>query len=282
VTALNKESDMAQKPQELKDLDVERVDGVDKPATGRNFLLFKSKDGKEQVLKADDVMKGYGMVATAANALLDAVRVDKNAVVSRKSAIAFNGLAQVLGKDAVFVDKSVPTQPYMVVEPNVDLRGPADEKLGSNFVARNAEMVDSVSFRMKDDEDDEDGEMYGKGKGKSKEKAADTKDAAKAADQPSGLEAALAKMADGIATIAKSQPTAESIAKAIVAAVKAEDPDRVSKSADADDEPEPMRKSKQVAADDEPAERVRKGAGDYTPRFGVSFVDVVDGRGRKR
>ena len=28
---------------ELKDLDVDRVDGVDRPATGRNFLLFKSE-----------------------------------------------------------------------------------------------------------------------------------------------------------------------------------------------------------------------------------------------
>jgi len=31
--------------QQLKDLDVERVDGVDKPATGRSFLLFKNEDG---------------------------------------------------------------------------------------------------------------------------------------------------------------------------------------------------------------------------------------------
>lgn len=28
--------------QELKDLDVDRVDGVDKPATGRNFLHFRA------------------------------------------------------------------------------------------------------------------------------------------------------------------------------------------------------------------------------------------------
>lgn len=32
------------KAQELKDLDVDRVDGVDRPATGRSFLLFKSED----------------------------------------------------------------------------------------------------------------------------------------------------------------------------------------------------------------------------------------------
>ncbi len=35
--------------QELKDLDVDRVDGVDKPATGRRFLLFKSEDGAVEV-----------------------------------------------------------------------------------------------------------------------------------------------------------------------------------------------------------------------------------------
>src|SRR5712692_6506396 len=29
---------------QLKDLDVDRIDAVDKPATGRSFLLFKSKE----------------------------------------------------------------------------------------------------------------------------------------------------------------------------------------------------------------------------------------------
>lgn len=34
--------------QELKDLDVERVDGVDRPATGRSFILFKNEQDAPQ------------------------------------------------------------------------------------------------------------------------------------------------------------------------------------------------------------------------------------------
>jgi hypothetical protein len=137
--------------QELKDLDVDRVDAVDKPATGRNFLLFKSEDG-------DQIMKGYGMTATALGLVLKAIRKDKHAVVSRKTAIALNGAAQVLGQDAVFVGKSVPTQPYMFTEPDADRRGPVDENLGGNFTPRAmpGSMVGSVQFRMKDDDEDED------------------------------------------------------------------------------------------------------------------------------
>ncbi len=41
-------SDKDKKVNELKDLDVDRVDGVDKPATGRNFLLFKSRAAAEK------------------------------------------------------------------------------------------------------------------------------------------------------------------------------------------------------------------------------------------
>ena len=59
---------------ELTDLDVDRVDGVDKPATGRRFLPFKNGDG---------VTKSLCILATAAPTLLD-------------------GLAQMLGGEQGF------------------------------------------------------------------------------------------------------------------------------------------------------------------------------------
>lgn len=40
---------------ELKDLTVDRVDGVDRPATGRNFLLFKSEDGPRPYADDDEM-----------------------------------------------------------------------------------------------------------------------------------------------------------------------------------------------------------------------------------
>lgn len=252
---------MITKAQELKDLSVDRVDGVDKPATGRNFLLFKGADG-------DAVMKGYGMVATASDAVLKAIRTDKNATVSRKTAIALNGLAQVLGQDAVFVGKNVPTQPYEISEPDQDKRGPADEKLGSNFVARAAEMIGTVQFKAAKAHDsaepDEDDEMYaaGKKKGMPKELADAMPDAEK---KP--WEKAIETMAKSIDALVKSQAAMPAaIVKSLIDGPVDSDKDVAAK---------PV--SKQVQADDEPVEKVRVRKGEYEPRLQVSFADIAFG-----
>jgi hypothetical protein len=272
---------------QLMDLDVDRVDGVDKPATGRSFLLFKGEDG-------DAILKGYGMVATAADAVLKSIRKDSKAVVSRKSAIALNGLAQVMGADAVFVGKSVPTQPYLFTEPDADKRGPADEDLGSNFTPRSmpGSMVGSVQFRMKDDEDDEDASKTAKSKAKAaydededdkKAKAAKASAKAKAdgdgdADDD-GMDGS-ERANRGVARTADIADLAKAIAKgfadlpgAIVAAEKA----AIAKMQGGEPEAEveaakPVRKaSRQIDADDV----VRKSADTFAPRLGVSFADVV-------
>lgn len=260
---------MSKQAQELKDLDVDRVDLVDKPATGRSFLLFKSEDAAgKPVSKTVDgtaVMKGYGMTATAADLVLKAFRNDSQASVSRKSAIALNGLAQILGQEPVFVGKSVPTQPYMITEPDVDQRGPADEDLGANFTPRAmpGSQVGSVSFRMKEDDGDAK-EMFG-GKKKAAEVIEDaTKPAAKAAES-GAVETLLTKM---LASMEKNSP--EAIAKAVIAAAKADESGQVTKG---EDEPVEKVRSKQVQADDEPV-RVRKGRSDYEPRFETSFADI--------
>lgn len=275
---------MSKQASELKDLDVDRVDGVDKPATGRNFLLFKSEGG------AAAIMKSYGAVATAGDLVLKAIRTDKNAVVSRKSAIALNGLAQILGQDAVFVGKSVPTQPYEIKE-NVDgdARGPADEDLGGNFTPRSmpGSMVGSVQFRMKDadedaddakvsnkekagydaDEDDKKAKAAGKGKGKAKDADADADD--EMGDDEKKQHGAAAKAAD--ARLSKMEDAIAKLAGLVTKAI--EGPQSVTKS---EDEPVVRPRSKQI--DDEPV-RVRKGqdAG-YESRFGVSFADTVFGK----
>ncbi len=267
------------KAQELKDLDVDRVDGVDKPATGRNFLLFKSEDG-------DAIMKGYGAVATAAHIVLEKVRKDSKAVVSRKSAVALNGLAQVLGEDAVFVGKSVPTQPYSFTEPDADKRGPADEKLGANFAARAmpGSMVGSVQFSVADadgiakawppakdepDEDDKDEPFGGKkakpfaakAKGDGDEPDEDDMDASEKANR--GIARSMAAMAKAMEALPGQ------IVKALVAGPVQKDEG---------DEPEPARRprSRQIEGD-EPVQ-VRKAAGGYEPRLGVSFANVAFGK----
>lgn len=134
---------------QLLDLDVERVDGVDKPATGRKFLLAKSEAGAAQIPAT--VLKGYGMLATIAAEVLKQLRKDAKAQMSVKTATAVNGLAQVLEQEPVFTSKSVPTQPYEFSEPDENKRGPADEKIGANFTphAMPGSMVGAVQFREK-------------------------------------------------------------------------------------------------------------------------------------
>lgn len=270
---------------ELKDLDVDRVDGVDRPATGRSFLLFKGED-------SDTILKGYGMVATAAAAVLAKMRTDKNAVVSKSSAVALNGLAQVLGQEAVFVGKSVPTQPYVCTEdPDVDTRGPADEKLGSNFVARNASMVNSVKLTAKDEDADDDASKAATAKSAAKA-AADKAAKAKAGDDepdeddmPAGDKknrgVAAAKGADvdvAAAIVAMTKAIAD-LPAAIVKAEKAEIAKMQGEQGDEQDgDAQPVRKAKsRQIVDDEPVS-VRKGAGAYEPRFGVSFKETVFGK----
>lgn len=142
---------------ELKDLDVERVDGVDRPATGRAFALFKSEKGEQimaETISKDQLsllMKNYAAVATAADMLLKALRKDAAGKVSKSTAIAVNGLAQIMGAEPVFVSKAVPTQPYEFSEPDVNQRGPADENIDANFTPRSmpGSMVGRVQFSVK-------------------------------------------------------------------------------------------------------------------------------------
>jgi hypothetical protein len=284
---------------ELKDLDVDRVDGVDKPATGKNFLLFKGADG-------DLIMKSYGALATVANEVLSKARTDKNMTVSRKSAIALNGLAQVLGQDPVFVGKSVPTQPYEFVEPDADKRGPADEKVGENFTPRSmpGSMVGSVAFRLKDEEDEEDegkgkakvaakgknpfaaegdeDEEDGKGKGKGKTKVKDADGDEADMDATERTNRGVARSVEGLATAVKGLVEASAaqtaainkmlgiakVAKAAAGEGEEDEPERVAKA---------RPRSRQVEDEDAPV-RVRKQAGGYEPRFGVSFSDVAFGK----
>lgn len=268
---------------ELKDLDVDRVDGVDKPATGRNFLLFKSEGG------ADAIMKGYGAACTAGALVLKALRTDKSCTVSRKSAVALNGLAQILGQDALFVGKSVPTQPYEIKEDvDVDSRGPADEDLGGNFTPRSmpGSMVGSVQFRMKDadEADDEDAS-----KDKVKTKAAYDDDAAKAKAATAKAKAK-AKADDAAAEgtddemdpaeqdargVAASKKSAEAFDAAVAKAVAKSLQDMglavpVSKSED--DEPQPARRPRSRQIEEAEPVVVKKDSG---LRMGVSFANIA-------
>lgn len=292
------------KPQALTDLDVERVDGVDKPATGRKFLLFKSEDG------AVAIMKGYATVATMAAHVLKMISADGQAKVSRSTAIALNGLAQAMGSEPVFVGKAVPTQPYEFSEPDVDKRGPADESLGANFTPRSmpGSMVGRVEFRLKDAEktektggpqvqeekaeawvDDEDEMEKPKAKtakGKAKAKMDDEDEMDDEMDDEEKKSRGVGKaIQEGFAVMAKALDKNTALLKSLASGeeiekdgegtvVKVEKGERVEKP-----------KSKQVVDDESAAthatHQIRK---DQGFRFGTSFENIVfedrQGRGR--
>jgi hypothetical protein len=185
------------------------------------------------------LLKNYAAVATAADMLVKALRASKS--VSKSVAIAANGMAQVLGQDAVVVNKAVPTQPYEYSEPNVDDRGPADEDLGSNFTPRSmpGSMVGRVQFSVK---------------------AAPMAPAAPAVDgedKKDELPAFMKSQADFDAAVAKA--VAEAVAKAAPVAK-------------AETVPAAKPESKQVMTDEQ--RQVRKSQG-YA--FGESYADVVFG-----
>lgn len=239
---------------ELKDLDVDRVDGVDRPATGRAFALYKSatkpvtKEEKAMEITKDQLaqlMKNYAAVATAADMLLKAFRVDKSGRVSKSTAIAANGLAQIMGADPVFVSKAVPTQPYEYSEPDVDTRGPADEDLGGNFTPRSmpGSMVGRVQFAVK-------GATAAAKAGEAPMVADDEKDKELPAFMKS-IEDAIAKGIETAVAKVSTAPVATPVAKA-------------------EDKPAATPASKQVLTTEQ--REVRKGQG-Y--RFGESFENVV-------
>lgn len=282
---------MATKVNQLLDLDTDRVDGVDKPATGRTFALFKSEEG---AAGQEAILKGYALVATAAAEVLKAIRKDEHAQVSRSTAIALNGLAQILSDEPVFVGKAVPTQPYEYTEPDKDKRGPADENLGGNFTPRAmpGSMVGKVEFRLKDaakqaekkgpgpkmyDEEDEKmskaGDKMPMNGGKpaflQDEKEDEKKAGKKYSKDENGLEAVLTKLADGQTQLTEAFKSLVGRSDRLEKIAKGEDPDEKHVEAET-----VKPQSKQPQGSD-----VQKSAGHgSTPRFVTSFGDVVFGK----
>lgn len=75
----------------LEQLRVERVDGVDRPATGHKWVVVKSESG--------DVEKDY---AGAGKAALEALAKESELTLTKEQADALNALAELLELDVTF------------------------------------------------------------------------------------------------------------------------------------------------------------------------------------
>lgn len=85
---------------ELQDLEVDRVDGVDEPATGRRFILMKNAEGKvDTVIKAEEfeqLKSDAGKLITTAKSALAALAKGDGLALSDAQAGALNELAKLL------------------------------------------------------------------------------------------------------------------------------------------------------------------------------------------
>jgi len=79
---------------ELQDIEVERVDAVDRPATGRKWLILKSEEEDEQMVNIDEF---ESIVRTALTQIK--MEHDRGALtLSEQSAAALNALAALVGE----------------------------------------------------------------------------------------------------------------------------------------------------------------------------------------
>lgn len=89
---------------ELKDVDVERVDAVDRPATRRKWLILKSEEEDEEMVNLDELQKA---ALTAIEALAKDAG-DEGLEISEAAVEALNTLAKLLGADTQFKAKAKP------------------------------------------------------------------------------------------------------------------------------------------------------------------------------
>lgn len=82
---------------ELTDVDVDRVDAVDRPATRRKWLLLKSEEADEEMVNAEELAKA---VESALEVL--AKEEGDGLPLSEGAVGALNTLAKMIGFDATF------------------------------------------------------------------------------------------------------------------------------------------------------------------------------------
>ena len=133
----------------LEDLRVERVDGVDRPATGHRWVIVKSEE-------ADPVEKDY---AGAARAAIEALSKEEGVTVSKETAEALTALAALLEMSVEF--KSVEGAPASDDTDGDPAATVADDEPLTKATLRDAlmEVFASEEDDEDADEDEEEGEV---------------------------------------------------------------------------------------------------------------------------
>jgi len=87
---------------EIKDADIEQVDAVDRPATGRKWLILKSEEEDEEMVNLEELQK-------AAMSVIEAVKKEASegeVELGEEAVEALNTLAKLLNADVQFKAKA--------------------------------------------------------------------------------------------------------------------------------------------------------------------------------
>ena len=106
----------------LDDIDVDRVDGVDEPATQRKFLLMKSEE-------PDELKQNLSAIIERAEAAISALaKAADELSLTEEAAAALNALADAIGASAIFAAKKPKEEEYGYPEPDEEKYGKPSKK----------------------------------------------------------------------------------------------------------------------------------------------------------
>ena len=124
----------------LEDMRVERVDGVDRPATGHRWAIIKNEDGEAPV------EKDY---AGAATAVIDAIAKEESVTLSKETVAALTALAELLDIDVTFKSADEP------VEPEAEVADATGTGIGDDEPLTKATLRDALIEVFASDDDEE-------------------------------------------------------------------------------------------------------------------------------
>lgn len=130
---------------ELEDVEVERVDAVDRPATGRKWLLMKSEEEDETMLNVSH----FEEIVRAALTQMKSEHDRGTLTLSEEAAAALNALAALVGESAEL---------FQATAQRIEESKPVSEDLHDTQAPANADAVaESVTVEQEVQKAEEDG-----------------------------------------------------------------------------------------------------------------------------
>lgn len=108
---------MPKSPTELTDLEVDRVDAVDRPATRRKFLITKAEEAPAAAPSASDAASEAMRLLRAATAAIGKIHASKAEYEDQGTVDVLNELAVASGAEVRFAKSAAPVEPAAPAAP---------------------------------------------------------------------------------------------------------------------------------------------------------------------